>query len=47
MKLTEQNIAARLKQTDLVNKTDFVNKLTKFNKQIIANKKKQLEDQKS
>ena len=30
--LTEENFAAKLKQSDLVNKTDFDNKLTSFNR---------------
>ena len=33
-KLSAQNFAATLKQTNLVSKTDFDNKLTSFNKQI-------------
>ena len=42
-KLTAENIAARLKQADLVSKTDFDNKLTSFNRQITSNKTKHLE----
>ena len=30
-KLTVENVKARLKEDDLVNKTDFDNKLTSFN----------------
>ena len=44
--LTAKNFAARLKQTDLVNKTDFDNKLTSFNRRIASNKTKYLEVQK-
>ena len=33
-KLTSENVAARSKQADLVNKTDFDNKLINFNKGI-------------
>ena len=36
-KLTAENLEARLKQADLVNKTDFDNKLTNFNKRINSN----------
>ena len=39
-KLTAENVAARLKQADVVNKTDFDNKLTRFNEQITSNKTK-------
>ena len=46
-KLTAANLAARLKQADLVNKTDFDNTLTGFNKQITSNKTKHLEVQKT
>ena len=35
--------AARIKQTDSVNKTDFDNKLTSFNKRITSNKTNHLE----
>ena len=45
-KLTTENVAARLKQANLVDKTDFDNKLTSFNKRIISNKTKHLEVQK-
>ena len=45
-KLKSENLAARLKQADLVNKTDFDNKLTSFNKRINSNKTKHLEVQK-
>ena len=40
-KLTVENLAARIKKADLVNKTDFDNKLT-----ISSNKTKHLEVQK-
>ena len=43
--LTAENVAARLKQTDLVNKTDLDNKLTRFNIQITSYKTKYLEVQ--
>ena len=33
-KLTTENFAARLKQTNLVSKTDFDNKLTSFNRKL-------------
>ena len=42
-KLTPENVAVRLKQTDLVRKTDFDKKLASFNKQITLNKMKNLE----
>ena len=42
-KLKAENVAARLKQTDLVNKTDFDNKLTSFNRRITSNITKHLE----
>ena len=45
-KLTTENFAARLKQTNLVSKTDFDNKLTSFNRKITSNKTKYLEVQK-
>ena len=45
-KLIAGNFAARLKQTDLVNKTDFDNKLTRFKRQITSNKTKHTEVQK-
>ena len=45
-KLIAENFAARLKQTDLVNKTDFDNKLTRFKRQITSNKTKHTEVQK-
>ena len=44
-KLTAENVAARLKQADLMNKTDFHNKLTNFNRSITSNKTKQLDVQ--
>ena len=34
IRLTTKNLAARLKQANLVNKTDFDNKLASFHKQI-------------
>ena len=43
--LTAENVAARLKQIDLVNKTDLDNKLTRFNIQITSYKTKYLEVQ--
>ena len=43
-KLTAENLAARLKQADVVNETDF-NKLTTFSKRITSNKTKHLEIQ--
>ena len=46
IKLTAENLAARLKQAELVNKTDFDNKLTSFNKRMTSNKTKHLEIQK-
>ena len=42
-KWTSKNIAARLKQANLVTKTEFDNKLTSFNKRITSNKTKYLE----
>ena len=45
-KLTTENIAARLKQANLV-KTDFDNKLTSFNKRITSNKTKYLQVKKN
>ena len=45
-KLTTEYFAARLKQTDLVNKTDFDSKLNSFNRRITSNKAKHLEGQK-
>ena len=45
-KLTAENVAARLKQANLVTKTDFDNKLTSFNRKITSNKTKYLEVQK-
>ena len=39
--------AARLKQTDLMNKTSFDNKLIRFDKAIISNKTKHLEVEKT
>ena len=44
--LTAENLEAKLKQADLVNKIYFDNKLTSFNKQISSNKTKHLEFQK-
>ena len=44
-KLTAENFAARLKQTNLVIKTEFDNKLTSFNKRITSNKTQDLEVQ--
>ena len=46
-KLTAENVAARLKQANLVNKTDFDSKLISFNRKIITNKTKYLEANKS
>ena len=40
IRLTTKNLAARLKQANLVNKTDFDNKLASFHKQITSNKTK-------
>ena len=45
-KLTAENVAARLKQTNSVNKTGFDNKLTSLNKRITSNKTQHLEAQK-
>ena len=45
-KLTAENLAARLKQANLVNKIDFDKKLTRFNKRCTPNKTKRLEVQK-
>ena len=42
-KATAENLEARLKQADLVNKTGFYNKLTSLNKRITSNKTKHLE----
>ena len=42
-KLTMENVAARLKQVNLVSKTDFENKLINFNRKIALNKTKYLE----
>ena len=42
-KLTMENVAARLKQVNLVSKTDFENKLINFNRKITLNKTKYLE----
>ena len=44
-KLTAENLAARLKQANVVNETDFNNKLTTFSKRITSNKTKHLEIQ--
>ena len=40
IKLTIENFAARLTQTNLVSKTDFDNKLISFNRKITSNKTK-------
>ena len=40
IKLTIENFAARLTQTNLVSKTDFDNKVISFNRKITSNKKK-------
>ena len=45
-KFTAENLAARLKKANLLNKTDFDNKLTSLNKRITLNKIKHLEYQK-
>ena len=45
-KFTAENLAARLKEANLLNKTDFDNKLTNLNKRITLNKIKHLEYQK-
>ena len=45
-KLTTESFAAKLKQSNVVNKTDFDNKLTNFTKRITSNKTKHLEVQK-
>ena len=42
-KLMMENVAARLKQVNLVSKTDFENKLINFNRKITLNKTKYLE----
>ena len=39
-KATADNLAARLKQADLVNKTNFYNTLTSVNRRINSNKAK-------
>ena len=41
-KLTAENFAARLAQSDLVTKTDFDNKLSNYNRKITANKTKHM-----
>ena len=41
-KLTAENLAARLAQTNLITKTDFDNKLSSLNKKIPSNKTKHL-----
>ena len=41
-----KNVAAILKQANLVNKTDFDKKLVIFNKQVTSNKTKRLQVQK-
>ena len=45
-KFTAENLAARLKEANLLKKTDFDNKLTSLNKRITLNKIKHLEYQK-
>ena len=45
-KWTAENVEARLKQADLLNKTDFDNKLTSVNRRITSNKIKHSEVQK-
>ena len=45
-KFTAENLAARLKEANLLNKTDFDNKLTSLNKRITLNKIKHFEYQK-
>ena len=42
-KLMTENVAARLKQANAVNKTDFDNKLIRFDRKITSNKIKYLE----
>ena len=42
-KSSVENVTARLKQADIVNKIDFDNKLISFNKQITSNKTRHLE----
>ena len=42
-KSSVENVTARLKQADIVNKIDFDNKLINFNKQITSNKTRHLE----
>ena len=44
-KLIAENLAARLKQANLVSQTDFDNKLISFEKNITSNKTKHLEAQ--
>ena len=46
-KLTAENFAARLKQTNLVTETDFDDKLTSFNEKISTNEAKHLETEKT
>ena len=46
-KLSAENLAARLKQADLVNKNDFDNKLTSFNSRITSNQTEHLEFKKN
>ena len=46
-KLTAENVRARLKQANLVNKTDFGNKLISFNRSIISNKTKNIKIKKT
>ena len=45
-KFTAENLAARLKEANLLNKTNFDNKLTSLNKRITLNKIKHFEYQK-
>ena len=45
-KLAAENVAARLKQANVVGKTDFDNKLISFNRKIISNKTKYIEAKK-
>ena len=45
-KLTVENMAARLKQANLVAKTNFHNKLTSFNRKVTSNETKYLQVQK-
>ena len=45
IRLTAENVAARLKQDNLVSKTDFDNKLICFNRKSTSNKTKYLQVQ--